>query len=111
MFPHPSWAAHLLEVGTDLRTIQVFLGHGDLETTAQYLHLSERHSRAVTHPLDTLALSGIMNVSRSFKRKKPENDSAEIRCPKRRRICCAERRNRGPRQHDYNRLEVARALA
>ena len=33
-----------------------------------------------------------------------------MRCPKRKRICSAERRNRGPHQHDYNRLEVARAL-
>jgi integrase/recombinase XerD len=58
-----------LEAGTDLRTIQVLLGHGDLETTALYLHLSQRHLQAVTNPLEGLTLSSTENISRSFKRK------------------------------------------
>jgi integrase/recombinase XerD len=67
-----SWATHLLEAGTDLRTIQVLLGHGDLETTAKYLHLSRRHLQAVTNPLDSLSLSSDQNISRAFKRKNKE---------------------------------------
>ena len=51
------FATHLLEAGADLRTIQMLLGHRDLEQTAVYLHLSARHFSAVASPLDSLELS------------------------------------------------------
>ena len=47
----------LLEDGADLRTIQLLLGHHDLQETTIYLHLSNRHLSATASPLDSLPLS------------------------------------------------------
>jgi site-specific recombinase XerD len=57
VYPHlmrHAFATHLLELGGDLRTVQILLGHRSLMSTARYTHLTEARRLTLTSPIEAL---------------------------------------------------------
>lgn len=52
-----AFATHLLEDGTDIRIIQVLLGHSSIRTTALYTHVSREHIGRIKSPIEQMNLN------------------------------------------------------
>jgi integrase/recombinase XerD len=49
-----AFATHMLELGADIRTVQILLGHRSLSSTTRYVHLTEARRHTLSSPIEAL---------------------------------------------------------
>lgn len=57
-----SWATHSNEMGVDIRTLQVLLGHSDIRTTEIYVHANQYRATASKNPLEELMANKTVSI-------------------------------------------------